>query len=54
MFFIEGKKQVGFMKLSKNDNKEARINEARQQGYIVLDCGEHIEMYAPKKKESNG
>ena len=44
MFSI-GKKQIGLIVWGGGLNKRKWIADARKQGYFVLDCGKHAELY---------
>ena len=41
----ENRKQVGFIKFGGGLNKRRWIDDAKAQGYTVLDCGEYAELY---------
>ena len=46
----EQRKQVGFIVFGGGLNKRAWIELSKAQGYIVLDCGEHAELYVRVKQ----
>lgn len=44
----ETMKQRGFFRCGAGINKRRWIEDAQKEGYITLDCGEYVELWATK------
>ena len=47
---FDNRKQVGFIVFGGGMDKRRWIEDAKAQGYTVLDCGEYAELYVTTKR----